>query len=62
MMYMRYVTSAQIKADPMSYAPYLFNPDFGVQMEPTEFCNQFVDPMGVEAGTHLILSYLTSFT
>lgn len=55
MMYMRYVTSAQIKAEPMNYMPYLFNPDqpwLEDPMDPGDFCNLFVDPMGKEAGAH----------
>lgn len=47
--YMRYITAAEIKTSP-NYAPFLFNPDFGNEMDPIEFCNCFVDPIGVEAG------------
>ena len=51
--YMRYITAAEIKTSP-NYAPFLFNPDFGNEMDPIEFCNCFVDPIGVEAGDYVI--------
>lgn len=60
MIYMRYVTSAQIKADPFSYAPYLYNPDVPYAeepMDPADFCNHFVECMGKEAGQCLADSY-----
>ena len=56
MMYMRYVTSAQIKADPEQYTPYLYNPEDPYQehpMDPMDFCSLYVDPMGKEAGASL---------
>ena len=56
MMYMRYVTSAQIKADPEQYTPYLYNPEDPYQehpMDPMDFCSLYVDPMGKEAGAWL---------
>jgi len=44
-LYFRLLTSAQIRADPDSYEPFLF--DF--QMKPVEFCETLVEPMGVDA-------------
>ena len=52
-LYFRLLTSAQIRADPDSYEPFLF--DF--QMKPVEFCETLVEPMGVDAG----LSYSILF-
>lgn len=62
MMYMRYVTSAQIKSDPFSYAPYLYNPDVPYAdepMDPADFCNHFVECMGKEAD-HVQITALTT--
>ncbi|EKM52617.1 uncharacterized protein PHACADRAFT_261168 [Phanerochaete carnosa HHB-10118-sp] len=62
MIYMRYVTSAQIKVDPFSYAPYLYNPDepyADEPMNPADFCNHFVECMGKEAD-HVQITALTT--
>lgn len=48
--YLRLLTSAQIRADPDEYAPFLFHPELGIQMEPQEFCENFVESVGKEAG------------
>lgn len=48
--YLRLLTSAQIRADPDAYAPFLFHPDIGEPMEPREFCEAFVEAVGKEAG------------
>jgi ubiquitin thioesterase protein OTUB1 len=48
--YLRLLTSAQIRADPDDFAPFLFHPELGVQMEPQEFCENFVESVGKEAG------------
>lgn len=45
-LYLRLLTAAQIRADPETYVPYLI--DF--QLEPLEFCEHFVQEMGVSAG------------
>jgi len=45
-LYFRLITSAQIRADPDSYEPFLL--DF--QMELAEFCETWVEKMGAEAG------------
>ncbi|KAE9406118.1 cysteine proteinase [Gymnopus androsaceus JB14] len=47
--YMRMLTSAQIRLDPDNYAPFLFHPELGEQMEVREFCEHFVDATGREA-------------
>ena len=52
-LYFRLLTSAQIRVDPESYAPFLL--DF--QMEPVEFCETAVERMGVDAGlSHHVMS------
>jgi ubiquitin thioesterase protein OTUB1 len=48
--YLRLLTSAQIRADPDEFAPFLFHPELGIQMEPREFCENFVESVGKEAG------------
>jgi len=47
--YLRLLTSAQIRADPDAFAPFLFHPELGIQMEPREFCENFVESVGKEA-------------
>jgi len=44
-LYLRLLTSAQIRADPDSYIPFLI--DF--QMDPIEFCKTCVEHLGVDA-------------
>jgi len=44
-LYLRLLTSAQMRADPDSYQPFLL--DF--QMEPVDFCKSYVEPIGTEA-------------
>ena len=46
-LYLRLLTSAQIRADPDSYIPFLI--DF--QMDPVEFCKTCVEHLGVDAGS-----------
>ena len=48
--YLRLLTSAQIRTDPESYDAFLFDPELGEQMGPREFCENFVEAMGKEAG------------
>ena len=50
-MYLRLVTSAQIRTDPQSYADFLFHPETGAAMEPRDFCERFVEASGKEAGS-----------
>ncbi|EIM84270.1 cysteine proteinase [Stereum hirsutum FP-91666 SS1] len=47
--YLRLLTSAQIRYDPDSYEPFLFHPELGYQMKPIEFCNTQVEATGKEA-------------
>ncbi|EEB87439.1 hypothetical protein MPER_15205, partial [Moniliophthora perniciosa FA553] len=48
-MYLRMLTSAQLRLDPDSYAPFLFHPELGEPMEVREFCEHFVEATGKEA-------------
>jgi ubiquitin thioesterase protein OTUB1 len=47
--YLRLLTAAQIQSASDDYAGFLFG-DSGEPLEPTEFCRQYVDPLGKEAG------------
>jgi len=47
--YLRLLTSAQIRADPDDFAPFIFHPELGIPMEPREFCENFVESVGKEA-------------
>ncbi|KAF4568356.1 hypothetical protein EYR40_010241 [Pleurotus pulmonarius] len=47
--YLRLLTSARIRTDPDEYAPFLFHPEIGIQLEPREFCEAFVEAVGKEA-------------
>ena len=49
-MYLRLLASAQIRADPSTYEPFLVHPEANVQMETHDFCIQFVEAVGREAG------------
>ena len=49
--YLRLLTSAEIKTNP-DYAAFLFHPETGDQMDPENFCNNFVEAVGKEAGEH----------
>ncbi|KAI0077636.1 cysteine proteinase [Panus rudis PR-1116 ss-1] len=48
-MYLRLLTSAQIRLDPENYAPFLFHPELGEPMETVAFCENFVEAVGKEA-------------
>ncbi|KAI0632822.1 cysteine proteinase [Trametes polyzona] len=48
-MYLRMLTSAQIKSEAEEYAPFLFNPETTEPMDPESFCNNFVEAIGKEA-------------
>jgi hypothetical protein len=48
--YLRLLTSAQIRADVETYAPFLFHPELGEPLEPREFCENFVEAVDKEAG------------
>ncbi|KZV72275.1 cysteine proteinase [Peniophora sp. CONT] len=47
--FLRLLTSAQIRMDPDSFDAFLFHPDFGNQMTARDFCETFVEPTGKEA-------------
>ncbi|KZS95353.1 cysteine proteinase [Sistotremastrum niveocremeum HHB9708] len=47
--YLRLLTSAQIRADPDSYAPFLVHPEADIPLEVREFCEGFVEAIGREA-------------
>ncbi|KAJ3937698.1 MAG: peptidase C65 Otubain-domain-containing protein [Lentinula lateritia] len=47
--YLRMLTSAQIRLDPENFAPFLFHPELGEPMEIRDFCEHFVDATGKEA-------------
>jgi ubiquitin thioesterase protein OTUB1 len=44
------LTSATIRLDPENYEPFLTHPELGIPMNATDFCNNFVDCTGKEAG------------
>lgn len=48
--YLRLLTSAQIRADPDAYAGFLMHPEIGEPMELRDFCESFVEAVGKEAG------------
>ncbi|KAI0668900.1 peptidase C65 Otubain-domain-containing protein [Trametes maxima] len=48
-MYLRMLTSAQIKGEADEFAPFLFNPETTEPMDPESFCNNFVEAFGKEA-------------
>lgn len=48
-MYLRLLTSAQIRTAPEEFEGFIMHPDTGMKMTVTEFCENFVDPMGKEA-------------
>lgn len=52
--YLRLLTSAQIRADPESYASFLFHPEIGEPMEIRDFCENFVEAVGKEAGAYSV--------
>lgn len=51
--YLRLLTSAQIRSDPENFAPFLFHPELGEPMDTREFCENFVEAVGKEAGVFL---------
>ncbi|KAL5478881.1 hypothetical protein ACEPAI_2158 [Sanghuangporus weigelae] len=56
--FLRLLTSAVIRTDPDSYAPFLFHPETSVQVQPQEFCERFVEACGKEAD-HVQITALT---
>ncbi|KAL0952742.1 hypothetical protein HGRIS_006973 [Hohenbuehelia grisea] len=47
--FLRLLTSAQIRTDPESYEAFLFHPELGEQLAPREFCESLVEAVGKEA-------------
>ncbi|KAH9856300.1 cysteine proteinase [Lenzites betulinus] len=47
--FLRLLTSAQIKSEAEEYSPFLFNPETTEPMDPDSFCNHFVEAIGKEA-------------
>ncbi|KIY71694.1 cysteine proteinase [Cylindrobasidium torrendii FP15055 ss-10] len=47
--YLRLLTSAQVRADPDAFAPFLFHPEIGEPLEVREFCEAFIEAVGKEA-------------
>ncbi|KAJ3557485.1 hypothetical protein NM688_g1448 [Phlebia brevispora] len=56
--YLRLLTSAQIRLDPDAYAPFLFHPELGEPMDTRDFCENFVEAVGKEAD-HVQMTALT---
>lgn len=48
--YLRLLTSAQIRSEPSEYEYVLFHPELGEMMGVREFCESFVEAVGKEAG------------
>lgn len=48
--FLRLLTSATIRMDEDNYSPFLFHPEIGEQMAVREFCENFVEACGKEAG------------
>lgn len=48
-MFMRMLTSAQIRGHPEEYEPFVIHPDFGEKMGVKEFCEAVVEVLGREA-------------
>ncbi|KAK7676967.1 hypothetical protein QCA50_020085 [Cerrena zonata] len=57
-MYLRLLTSAQIRLAPEDFAPFLFHPEIGEPMETVSFCENFVEAVGKEAD-HVQMTALT---
>lgn len=47
--FLRLLTSAQIRTDPESFEPFLFHPDLGEPLSIRDFCEGFVEAVGKEA-------------
>lgn len=50
MAFLRLLTSSQIRLDPDLFAPFLFHPETGDQMDIIPFCQNWVEGAGKEAG------------
>ena len=58
--FLRLLTSAQIRTDPESFEPFLFHPDLGEPLSIRDFCEGFVEAVGKEAGAQLFPSFDTA--
>ncbi|PAV15687.1 cysteine ase [Pyrrhoderma noxium] len=56
--FLRLLTSAAIRTDPDTYAPFLFHPESGLEVLPQEYCERFVEAIQVEAD-HVQITALT---
>lgn len=56
---LRLLTSAQIREDPDTYAPFLFHPETFEPISIRDFCESSVEAMGREAGEHGISESIT---
>ncbi|EJD04980.1 cysteine proteinase [Fomitiporia mediterranea MF3/22] len=56
--FLRLLTSAVIRTDPISYAPFLLHPETGAEITPQEFCERYVEASGKEAD-HVQITALT---
>ncbi|KAH9948479.1 cysteine proteinase [Amylocystis lapponica] len=56
--YLRLLTSAQIRADPGAYESFLMHPEMGEPMQIRDFCESFVEAVGKEAD-HVQMTALT---
>jgi ubiquitin thioesterase protein OTUB1 len=51
---LRLITSAIIRTDSTTYAPFLFDPETGDEVSPREFCERYVEAVGKEAGIYTL--------
>lgn len=48
--FLRLLTSAQLRAEAETYAPFLFHPETGDPLDMRAFCENFVEAVDREAG------------
>ena len=49
-MFMRMLTSAEIRGNPDEYEPFVIHPDLGEKIGVKKFCETVVEVLGKEAG------------
>lgn len=49
--FLRLLTSAAIRTEPETFAPFLYHPETGDEILPQEFCERYVEACGKEAGS-----------
>lgn len=54
--YLRMITSAHLKAKHVEHDYFFYDPDRDLMLAPEDFCQRFVDPVGVEADHMQILA------